>query len=373
MTATVGGFSSSGPMPLRARLAGLAATAGLVIVGAATKSGAGADTVAGAGLALAAGAALFLHRSALLPAYAVAASAGVVLVGNGDSHSIVWFALVVMAAWCVLAAGAATGIAYWAGTVLLFGAEWLWALRDPGWAPWAAGVTVSVLASLLLRQQLVLVARLRAAQAELAEQSRAEERGRIARELHDVIAHSLTVSLLHVTAARLAVEHDPDDATRSLAEAERLGRASLTEVRSIMGLMRNGDTGDGAIAPPVAQLDAVPTLVADLRRAGADISLVVDGACDGVPATTGTTAYRIVQEALTNATKHAPGRPVAVRVKVTGAWVDLDVESGGAPGSGSGLGVPGMAARAGAVGGTCTAGPGGLGWVVQAHLPTGAA
>ena len=145
------------------------------------------------------------------------------LLGNADSRAIVWFALVVVAGWCVLSEGVGSASPTGSG-MLLFGAEWLWAIRDPGWAPSAAGVTVSVLATLLIRHEFVLVERLRAAQADLAERTRAEERTRIARELHDVIAHSLTVALLHVTSARLAVEHDPADAARALAEAERLGR-----------------------------------------------------------------------------------------------------------------------------------------------------
>ena len=93
--------------------------------------------------------------------------------------------------------------------------------------------------ALLVRHELELVEQLRAAQAGLAERARAEERNRIARELHDVIAHTLTVSLLHVTSARLAVEHDPADAGRALAEAERLGRESLTEVRTTIGLLHD--------------------------------------------------------------------------------------------------------------------------------------
>ena len=138
---------------------------------------------------------------------------------------------------------------------------------------------VIVLVTLLVRHEFVLVERLRAAQADLAERSRAEERNRIARELHDVIAHSLTVSLLHVTSARLAVEHDPADASRALAEAERLGRQSLTEVRATMGLLRPAPAR--ASPPPVPGAGQLPELVEQLRDAGADVSLVIDGDIDG--------------------------------------------------------------------------------------------
>src|SRR6202042_377026 len=105
------------------------------------------------------------------------------------------------------------------------------------------GVTVALFGAGLIQRQLVLVEQLRAAQAGLAERSRAAERHRIARELHDVIAHSLTVSLLHVTSARLAVEHDPADAARALAEAERLGRESLAEGRMTGGMLRPDEKG----------------------------------------------------------------------------------------------------------------------------------
>ena len=111
-------------------------------------------------------------------------------------------------------------------------------MHDPGWGAWTAGVSFTVLAALLIRHQLTLVEQMRGLQADLAQRSRAEERNRIARDLHDVIAHSLTVSLLHVSSARLAVEHDPEDAARALADAERLTRQSLADVRATVGLLR---------------------------------------------------------------------------------------------------------------------------------------
>jgi signal transduction histidine kinase len=204
---------------------GLAAFSVLVVVGMVIRMGdEPVRAGVGAGVAFAAAVPLFLARPRARLGYAVVATVGVVLLGNGDSRTVVWFALVVLAAWCVLT-GVVVGVSYWFGNVLLFGGEWLWAVRDPGWAPWVGGVTLSALAALLIRHELVLVEQLRAAHAGLAERTRVEERSRIAREIHDVIAHSLTVSLLHVTSARLAVEHDPADAARSLAEAERLARA----------------------------------------------------------------------------------------------------------------------------------------------------
>ena len=155
----------------------------------------------------------------------------------------------------------------------------------------------------------MLVAQLRAAQAGLAAKARAEERNRISRDLHDVIAHSLTVSLLHVMSARLAVESDPEDAARSLAEAERLGRESLAEVRQVVGLLR----ADGAVPDldrtlPQPGVSGVPSLVERFQAAGADVTLTVDGDAGRLPATVGLAVYRILQEALTNVIRHAPGR-----------------------------------------------------------------
>ena len=359
-----------GPAPL-ARLAdrvGLGAFTVFLIIGVASDLGHPALAATGAVVGLLAGAPLFLTRPRFPLGYAVVATAGVVMLGDGQSFDVVWFAVLVLSAWCVLFAGSPAGLTYGAACVLLFVGEWLLDVqRNVGWAPWTAAVTVIVLITALVRHEFVLVEQLRAAQADLAERSRAEERNRIARELHDVIAHSLTVSLLHITSARLAVEHDPADASRALAEAERLGRQSLTEVRATMGLLRAGPA-DG-IAAPVPGAGQLAQLVQNVRDAGADVSLDIKGDIAAVPATTGSTIYRIVQEALTNATRHAPSCPVGVRVVARRGRAEVDVDSAGPPTDGSGLGLASMRERARAVGGTCTAGPGGRGWVVHASLP----
>jgi signal transduction histidine kinase len=211
------------------------------------------------------------------------------------------------------------------------------------------------------------VEQLRALQTDLARRSRAEERTRIARDLHDVIAHSLTVSLLHVSSARLAVQHDPDEAVGALADAERLTRQSLDDVRATVGMLRTA--GDEGIEPPTPGLDRLDTLVDDLRAARLDVSLCVDGDLHGVPTTIGTSIYRIVQEALTNASRHAAGSSVQVRITASDDHVDASVDSDGPPGHGTGMGLVNMKERAEAVGGTLAAGPGGRGWLVEASFP----
>lgn len=353
-------------LPRRSRWSGLAVFT--VFVACAVVARLGRDpliTFIGVCLACVGGIPFFLADARRMLLYAGVSFAGVAVLADADPRDVGWFAICVVGAWCVLASGPVAGIVAWATGVVLFAAEWATDVHDPGWGAWTAGLSFTVLAAFLVQHQLVLVARLSAAQAGLAERSRAEERERIAHELHDVIAHSLTVSLLHVASARLAVEHDPQDAVRALAEAERLGRQSLAEVRTVMGLAHAAD-GSAAPAPGIADL---PRLVDQVRAAGVDVRFSSDGELSVLTATAGVTVYRIVQEALTNAARHAAGRPVVVGVVLDADAVRITVDSAGAPGQGLGRGLLTMRERAQAVGGTCTAGPGGGGWLVEASLP----
>lgn len=377
------GLGLVGGAPVGVRLApgagrwGLAALVAFLVIGLVTRvSGELPRAVAGVVIALAAGVPLFLARPRFPLAYAVVAGAGVA-VFNTNAHDVALFALCVLAGWCTVVGGIRAGGIYWAVGVSTYGSLWLVTDNDPGWAAWITGITFTTIAAALVRHQLVLVEKLREAQADLAERARAEERDRIGRELHDVIAHSLTVSLLHLSSARLAVEHDPADALRALVEAERLGRRSLAEVRATMGLAAGAGSavppGAGsAIAAPAPGLDDLQDLVEQLRGAGVPVSLTVDGNLAEIPATVGTTIYRVTQEALTNAAKHAAGAVVVVQVSAAFGRIEVSVDSAGPPGHGLGMGLANMRARAEAVGGTCTAGPGGSGWLVQASLPLGA-
>ena len=312
------------------------------------------------------------------------ATAGLAVLADGRSSNIGWFGVCLLAAWCVLTCGRREGVAYWAATMILFTVEWLWVRPDPGWGAWLAGVTLTVAFSLLIKHDRDLLRQLRQAQAGLAEQAKTQERNRIARELHDVIGHTLTVSLLHVQSARLAVEHDPADAARALAEAERLGRECLAEVRP--------RSGCSARTAPRAGWPATPRVPRVTRRClaptgcprwwnssvgGADVTLTVEGDASLLPATTGLAVYRIVQEALTNAAKHAPGSSTTVRLAVGAGEVTLTADSqavpgaGHEPGAGNGLGLASMRERAESLEGSCHAGPGGRGWLVRATLPLG--
>jgi signal transduction histidine kinase len=348
---------------------GLAVFTVLVAIGLVRMNPSPPAAVAAAIVAAGAGVLLAQQRRPLL-AYAAVATGGIAVLGHGLPSNVGWFAVCLLAAWCALTGSRRDGLVYWAAAISLFAAEWLWVKPDPGWGAWMAGTTLSVLAGLLVRHEIDLVSQLRAAQAGLAERARAEERNRVARELHDVIAHTLTVLLLHITSARLAAEHDLADAARALAEAERLGRESLAEVRMTVGMLhQDGDTSRTAPLPGAGD---VPALVERFRSAGADITLAIDGDTGRLPATTGLAVYRILQEALTNAIKHAPGAPTTVTLTVDADTVRLAVDSAAEPGTGTGLGLVSMRERAESLGGSCQAGPGGRGWLVAAILPLAA-
>ena len=370
---------SSELVPGRVKPTAVAAIAVVVAAGAVRgHPGAGAAAAAAVIAVLGAAALVYARRLPLLAA--AVATAGIAVEGHGLSSDIAWFATCLLAGWLIIVVGPRDGLIYWAAAMLLFGAEWLWVTPDPGWAAWLAGVTFTVVCALLVRHEIDLVAQLRAAQAGLAEQAATAERNRIARELHDVIGHTLVVSLLHVQSARLAVEHDPADAARALAEAERLGQECLAEVRTAVGLLREDDRlrpgeAGGALAP-MPGAGGLPALVERFRSAGADVTLTVEGDTAALPATTGLAVYRIAQEALTNAAKHAPGAATVLRLAVGDTEVTLTADSRPGPGglgrAGSGLGVASMRERAESLGGTCEAGPGGNGWLVRAALPVGA-
>jgi signal transduction histidine kinase len=244
--------------------------------------------------------------------------------------------------------------------------------HELSWPFWLAGIALGVFAGRLMNVQRRLVAELEEAQHELARQAAAEERRRIAREVHDVIAHSLTVTLLHLTAARMAMETDPREAAEALEEAERAGRQSLADIRRAVGLLREAD--DATEALPGA--DDVPALVDGYRQAGIDVLLTVDGDLSRIPLSAGLAVYRIVQESLANAAKHAPGARAEVDIRTNEDGTSVRVwDSGhrepGRPGSerAAGVGVVGMRERASLLGGTLIAGPVEGGWTVECSLP----
>jgi signal transduction histidine kinase len=311
------------------------------------------------------------HPIAILIA-TVIALVGVGIVCNGSSSDIGWFANVVAIGWVAFIAPWQVWLPAWsvAAGILVF--QWIIG-PDVGWGPWLTGTTFSAVACWQTRRQHDTAEELRAAQAGLAERAKAEERNRIARELHDAVAHSLTVSLLHVTSARLAVQDDDhEEAARVLEVAERVGRTALAEVRQAVGMLRADETrGTDAPLPDAGQL---VELVETVHAAGAPVSFTATGDIGALPKTIGVVLYRILQEALTNAVRHAPGVPTTVQIAIEGTHVVMSVDTaprlGQRPGAiGSGTGLGSMRERAEAVGGTCSAGPRADGWRVHVDIP----
>ncbi|MDN4475934.1 histidine kinase [Demequina sp. SYSU T00192] len=199
------------------------------------------------------------------------------------------------------------------------------------------------------------------------------ERARIAREMHDVVAHTLSVVVAQADGGRFAGRTDPAAALTSLDTIADVGRSALAEMRALLGVLRDGD-GDAALGPQPSLAD-IPALVASMREGGLEVSYVTTGTPRPLPIGAGLAAYRIVQEALTNVLKHAGPRATAfVQLRWEDDALALAVSDDGrgaaARGDGAGLGIAGMAERATVFGGMLTAGPrAGGGFLVRARLP----
>ena len=201
------------------------------------------------------------------------------------------------------------------------------------------------------------------------QQALADERARIARELHDVVAHSLSVMLLQVGAARLRADGDSAVAEPLLA-AEASGRQALTELRRLLTLLR--EDADGIPTDPQPSLATLESLVAGVREGGLPVQLLVDGPPRPLPAGVELSAYRIVQEALTNVMKHARPTHVTVRVTYAADRLVIDVDNDGAAGAPAtrGHGLIGMSERGAMLGGVVRSqARGDGGWTVHADLP----
>jgi signal transduction histidine kinase len=200
----------------------------------------------------------------------------------------------------------------------------------------------------------------------------AEERRRIAREMHDVVAHSVSVMVVQAGGARRILERDPRRAVEAAAHIEDVGRAALTEMRRLLGMMHQGDEDAGrAPQPTLRELDG---LIARSRAAGLNVSLVVEGEPQPLPPGKDLAAYRVVQEALTNAIKHAGQATTSVTVRWEPSSLELAiVDKGGMAmngSNGSGHGLVGMEERMRLYDGSLRAGPlSGGGFEVVAKMP----
>jgi len=199
------------------------------------------------------------------------------------------------------------------------------------------------------------------AEAEREEQARlavAEERARIARELHDVVGHSVSVMTVQASAVRRLLEPDQEKEREALLVVEQTGREALAEMRRMVGVLRRPEEAP-ALAPQPS-LDRIEQLVAHTRETGLPVELRIEGTRVELPAGIDTTAYRIVQEALTNAVKHARASRAEVVVRYVDGTVELTISDdgqGGGDGGGSGHGLVGMRERVSVYGGELEAGP----------------
>jgi signal transduction histidine kinase len=212
-----------------------------------------------------------------------------------------------------------------------------------------------------------------------AEEERAEalsdERARIARELHDVVGHAISVMTVQAGAARLLIDDRPDDARDALLAAEAAGRQAIGDLHRMLGVLREGDAGEEFAPQP--GLGDLERLLDRVRQSGLPVALAVEGEPREVAPGVELAAYRIVQEALTNVIRHAEGAPARVRLRYAADAIEVDVVNDrgrrAANHHGAGHGLVGMRERAALYGGELDAAalPEG-GFAVHARLPVGA-
>ncbi|GAA4567087.1 sensor histidine kinase [Planotetraspora kaengkrachanensis] len=243
-----------------------------------------------------------------------------------------------------------------------------------GWQP-APMITIAVVWAAVT----VLAARATQVRRKLAEEEAAgrvvEERLRIARELHDVLSHSLATISLQAGVGLHLVDDRPEQAREALQAIRQVSNDALAQARAALSVVR-GPSEESRQAPPaLADLGA---LVTSVRGAGLGVDLAVDLGSRAIPDVISATAYRIVQEALTNVMRHAgPGARARTHVGTVDGWLEIDVTDDGigaaVPGRSPGHGLHGLAERARAVGGELQAGPAsGGGFTLHARLPLGA-
>jgi signal transduction histidine kinase len=220
-----------------------------------------------------------------------------------------------------------------------------------------------------------------------ARAGRLAERNRLARELHDSVGHALTVVTVQAGAAGELLDADREFVRRALRAIEETGRAAMAELDHVLGLLREPEDGaaDGSRSPRPTLAD-LHGLFAEVRAAGQPVTVEVGAGVADLPPTLSREGYRIVQEGLTNAVRHAPRQPVRVRIGVPGGFLDIEVtnpvaadgpERGTAPGRGGpggqgGRGLAGMRERVTSLGGRMSAEAEDRRWRVSVRLPTGA-
>lgn len=266
----------------------------------------------------------------------------------------------------VIAVGVASSVIEFAGRDDQTSGNYL----TSGSVVWAAAMVCGSLLGAMLRRNRTLTAGLIEAQHQLMANAATTERRRIAQDVHDVVAHSLAIALLHITGARKVLRTNPDRADEALRRAEEVGRSSLSGVRSVVGLLRDSDAG--ADVGPLADARDVAGLVDGFQRSGMPVALSIDGELDGLDPAVGAVLFRTLREALANVLHHAEGAPAEADVVVRADALELTVRNRlpahPVPG-GTGLGLHGIAERVGALGGELRAGPHEGWWRLSATIP----
>jgi signal transduction histidine kinase len=231
--------------------------------------------------------------------------------------------------------------------------------------PWALGLAAA--------RQSQLTAELDATRRELAEQALLAERRRVARDVHDLVGHGLAAVMLQVTSARHVLRRDPAAAEEALRSAEGVGRRSMRELRRTLALLRSDD--ESAIAPPLPSAGDIAALVEEARVGGLAVELRTGGDLSRIAPGVGVALYRVAQEALSNAARHAPRARTVLELELTDGCACLIAETTGPTAAPdfdeerARYGLIGMRERAAALGGEFAAGPTPAGWRVSCRIP----
>ena len=292
--------------------------------------------------------------------------------------------LALLGAFCLAGVRLQRPALWWMSAITLL--PWAaWLIRDvPDLNGPASATMVFVAAAIAadsvgsrLRAQHALAAQTERTEAEQERRAVLEERTRIARELHDVVAHHMSLIAVQAETAPYRLSGLPENALMEFASMSEVAREALTEMRRLLGVLRQDQLTQLELEPQ-PELADVPALVDAARRAGVEVELWVPAGLRMVPAGIGLCAYRIVQESLSNASQHAPGAAVTVTLDHDAQAVQLRVANGpggpasasGERGSGPGHGLTGMRERVALLGGSLSAGPTSAGgFVVSAVLP----
>jgi signal transduction histidine kinase len=244
-------------------------------------------------------------------------------------------------------------------------------------AIWIMGIAFPWAMSRAFVRQEQLADQLEDTRRELAQQALVAERRQIARDVHDFVGHGLAAVMLQVTSARHVLLRDPGAAEDALRSAEEVGRRSMRELRRTVALLRSDD--ETGVEPPLPSVAEIPALVDQARAGGLAVELQTRGDLSSIPPVVGVAVYRITQEALANAARHAPRAQTSLGLELTNGRVAIVAETTGPIVTSSSssererprYGLIGMQERATALGGEFAAGPTPSGWRMSCQLPVG--